>query len=145
MTTLSEHLTLEEFVSSNTATREDINNSLPDELLETAKYTAQNLFEPIRKLLGDIPLHIDSGYRCEALNKAVRGVPTSQHVKAEALDMVPSNMTVKEAFEKIKNSDLTWDQLICEHDSAGHIWVHASIVNGKNRQQVIPNLLKLNN
>jgi len=145
MTNLSDHLTLEDFVKSNTATRDGIDNSLPDELLETAKYTAQNLFEPIRELLGGVPLPVDSGYRCEALNTAVRGVPTSEHVLARALDMVPSNMTPLEAFNKIKNSNLIWNQLILEHTSSGVYWVHASIVDGKNKQQVIPTLLKSNN
>lgn len=145
MTQLSEHLSLEDFIHSDTAINKKINNTLPDDLLETATYTALNLFEPIRALLGNSPIRISSGYRCVALNLAVRGVETSQHVKAQALDMLPKNITVAEAFEKVKESNLTWDQLICEHDVHGNIWLHASIVDGTNRQQVIPNLLKPNN
>ena len=141
MTQLSEHLTLEEFQHSDTAIAKNIDNTLPNNLVGTAAYTAVNLFEPIRALLG-VPIVISSGYRCEALNVAVRGVPTSQHVKAEALDMLPQGITLLEAFEKIENSNLTWDQLICEHDSVGHMWIHASIINGNNRRDVIPNLLK---
>ena len=144
MTDLSPHLTLEDFVHSDTAIANHIDNSLPDELLETAKYTAVNLFEPIRELLGGVPLKVNSGYRCPELNVAVRGVPTSQHTKAEALDMFPRNMPVKDAFELIENSNLVWDQLICEHDAKGTIWIHASITDGTNRQQVIPSLLKKN-
>ena len=87
MTALSNHLSLEEFQHSDTAIAKKIDNTLPDALLETAKYTANNLFEPIRALL-NIPIVISSGYRCEELNTAVRGVPTSQHVKAEALDLL---------------------------------------------------------
>ena len=145
MTNLSPHLTLEDFVHSDAAVANHIDNTLPDDLLETAKYTAVNLFEPIRELLGGVPLKISSGYRCKVLNLRVRGVETSQHVKAEALDMLPHNMTVQEAFDKVKNSSLVWDQLIYEHDAKGNIWLHASIVDGTNRQQVIPNLLKPNN
>ena len=99
-----------------------------------------NLFEPIRELLGD-PIKINSGYRCEKLNVAVRGVDTSQHVKAEALDMLPT-MNIQDAFHKIVQSSLIWDQLILEHDSGGHTWIHASIKKGANRQQVIASLLK---
>lgn len=143
MTKLSEHLSLEEFTHSDTANARGIDNSLPDSLLETAKFTAENLFEPIRALLG-CAININSGYRCEALNVAVRGVPTSQHRKAEALDMKP-NMNIQEAFQKIVDSDLVWDQIILEHDKAGHIWIHASIkADGVNRQQVIASLLKKN-
>lgn len=36
------------------------------------------------------PLSINSGYRCEAVNKAVDGSPTSQHLKGEAADVCPS-------------------------------------------------------
>jgi zinc D-Ala-D-Ala carboxypeptidase len=141
---LSEHLSLDEFTHSDTANAKGIDNSLPDELLETAKYTANNLFEPIRELLGGVSIKINSGFRCVELNTAVRGVATSQHVKAQAIDMFPRNMTVQDAFEEIRNSNLVWDQLILEHDSRGTIWIHASIVDGKNRQQVIPSLLKQN-
>ena len=140
MTNLSTHLTLEEFIHSDTAIANHIDNTLPDNLLETAKYTAENLFEPIRELLGD-PIKINSGYRCEKLNVAVRGVDTSQHVKAEALDMLPT-MNIQDAFHKIVQSSLIWDQLILEHDSGGHTWIHASIKKGANRQQVIASLLK---
>ena len=144
MTELSEHLSLSEFINSDTANRLGIDNSLPDDLLEAAKFTAVNLFEPIRELLGGVSIEINSGFRCKILNVAVRGVKTSQHVTAQALDMVPTNMKIQDAFDKIKNSNLTFDQLILEHDSNGNIWIHASIVNGKNRQQIIPNLLKKN-
>ena len=144
MTQLSEHLSLEDFIKSDTATRDKIDNSMPDSLLETAKYTAEHLFEPVRALLGGNPIPISSGYRCEKLNIAVRGVSTSQHTKAQALDMVPKGISVPDAFEKVKNSNLVWDQLICEHDGAGHIWLHMSIVNGPNRRDIIPNLLKPN-
>jgi len=143
MSQLSEHLSLEEFIHSDTANSKGIDNSLPDNLLEAAKYTAVNLFEPIRALLG-VPIKINSGYRCIELNTAVRGVPTSQHTKAQALDMVPKGLTIAQAFERLEKSDLVWDQLICEHDSNNNMWIHASIVNGPNRQQVIPNLLKPN-
>ncbi|MCI4436572.1 MAG: hypothetical protein JHC33_07160 [Ignisphaera sp.] len=142
---LSEHLTLEAFTHSDTANKLGIDNSLPDELLDTAIYTATNLFEPVRELLGGVPIGLNSGYRCHDLNVAVRGVPTSQHAKAEAIDLHINNMNANEAFDLIAASDLVFDQLICEHDSAGHIWIHISITaNGTNRQQLIPNLLKKN-
>ncbi|WP_455624012.1 D-Ala-D-Ala carboxypeptidase family metallohydrolase, partial [Parabacteroides sp.] len=33
------------------------------------------------------PLHVTSGYQCEELNRLVGGVPGSQHVKGEAVDI----------------------------------------------------------
>lgn len=147
MTQLSPHLTLEDFIKSATADRLGIDNSLPDDLLPVAINTATNLFEPVRALLGGVPLPVDSGWRCSKLNIAVRGVPTSQHAKSEALDLKPKNMTVAEAFDKIKNSNLIFDQLICETSKASGVsWIHVSLkFSGKNRQMIIPNLLKQDN
>lgn len=138
---LSENLSLDEFIHSDTAIAHGLDNTMPANLWYNAQALATNLFEPIRKLLG-VPLKIDSGYRCEKLNVMVRGVPTSQHCKAQAIDMVPVGMSLSEAFEKIVNSGLKWDQLICEHDSSGHMWIHFSYDSTRNRQDIVRNLLK---
>lgn len=45
------------------------------------------VLESIRKFLGDVPLRISSAYRCPALNKAVGGVPTSNHLRGCAADI----------------------------------------------------------
>ena len=141
---LSRNLTLEEFISSKEASEHKINNSLPDSMLSKAVYLACFCFEPIRSLLGDVPITLTSGYRCEELNKLVRGVSTSQHCKAEAFDFIPSNMTIDEAFEKIKKSSLTLDQLIKEHSkSSGSTWIHVSMKSKDNRKQIIDHLEKI--
>jgi uncharacterized protein YcbK (DUF882 family) len=137
---LSEHLTDTEFNHSDTAISHNITNVCPDGLLGNAKALATNLFEPIRALL-NVPLTVDSGYRCPELNQLVRGVPTSQHLQGQAIDVVPDGMDIHDAFDKIKNSNLVWDQLILEH-SGSSIWIHFSYSKGKNRQMVIPNLEK---
>jgi hypothetical protein len=36
----------------------------------------------------DEPLHISSGYRCPAHNKAVKGVPHSRHILGQAADIL---------------------------------------------------------
>lgn len=43
--------------------------------------------QQLRDMVG--PLKITSGYRCKKHNKNVGGVPTSQHVKGSATDVVP--------------------------------------------------------
>jgi hypothetical protein len=138
---LSEHLTLLEFEHSDKAEELGISNLLPPHLLPSAIYVAKNLFEPVRTLLG-VPIKVTSGYRSEELNLAVRGVATSQHCKAEALDLIPVGMAIKEAFEKIKASKLIFDQLILESSKSGATWIHVSVKATGNRQQVIPYLLK---
>ena len=138
---LSEHLSLEEFTHSDTAIAKQIDNQMPDELMSNALALATLLFEPVRSLLG-VPCKIDSGYRCVELNMAVRGVPTSQHTKGQALDIVPVGMSIQIAFAKIQSSSLIFDQLILEHSGSGSIWIHLSYSTERNRQQVIPYLLK---
>lgn len=145
MTQLSTHLSLDEFVHSDTAIRLNIENTLPAELMPNAVYLANYCFEAVRNLL-NVPIKIDSGYRCEKLNIAVRGVPTSQHVQGQAIDMVPQGLDIYAAFDQIRNSKLvTFDQLILEHDGAGDKWIHISRKQTGNRMQVIPYLLKQNN
>lgn len=140
---LSKSLSLETFQHSNKATELGIGNTLPPALLTDAIRLATKLFEPIRELL-NTPLLVTSGYRCIEVNNAVRGVPTSQHTLAQAIDFTPQTMNIDEAFKKIQTSGLTFDQLIKEHDKAGNVWIHISLRVFNNRQQTIQNLLKDN-
>jgi len=137
---LSEHLTIDEFNHSDSAIAHHIINICPDSLLNNAKDLALSLFEPIRSLL-EVPIRIDSGFRCQELNQLIRGVPTSQHCLGMALDLVPVGLDIHSAFEKIRTSNLVWDQLILEH-SGDSIWIHVSYNRSRNRQMVIPNLEK---
>lgn len=60
------------------------------------------LLESIRHILGDKPIKVNSGYRNMLLNKAVGSkVTASSHTRFEAADIVPSNMTINEAFEAL--------------------------------------------
>jgi zinc D-Ala-D-Ala carboxypeptidase len=134
MTQLSEHLTLQEFIHSDTATKNGINNELPPELLSTAINLAVSLFEPVRELL-NAGISVDSGYRCPALNQLVRGVPSSQHCLSLALDLVPVGLSIRDAIKLIISSGISYDQLIEEGT-----WLHiSSIVNApeKNRHEIL--------
>jgi hypothetical protein len=137
---LSENLTLQEFIKSDTAKRRGIDNSPTSEHLESAKKLAKNIFQPIRENFGK-PIFISSGYRSAALNKAIGGSPTSQHSKGEAIDIDqdghggPSNA---EVFFWIKDN-LEFDQLIWEFGNHRKPdWVHVSFkANGKQRKEVL--------
>lgn len=78
------HFSLAEFTASDTAARLGINNDLPDDLREAAQQTLE-MMERIRFHI-DAPIAISSGYRCEALNKAVGSKPGSDHILAFAVD-----------------------------------------------------------
>jgi hypothetical protein len=62
------------------------------------------LLESIRGILGNKPLKVNSGFRNEALNKAVGSKSkASKHTVFEAVDITPS-MPIKEAFNALMNA-----------------------------------------
>ena len=137
---LSEHVTLAEFCHSDTAKRKGIDNTITDPIhLASAKLLCEKVFEPIREHFG-VPIHISSGYRSAALNRAVKGSASSQHCKAEAMDIDADRygkVTNKEIFDYIREH-LEWDQMIWEfgNDSQPD-WVHVSFKATGNRKQIL--------
>lgn len=120
MTQLTHHFSLEELTFSSTAQRQSIDNTPGLDTVACLTICAMGL-EKIRALLG-APLHIDSGYRCPALNKAVGGVPNSAHVDGYAADFVcPDYGTPLMIARAIAGSDIAFDQVIQEGT-----WVHVS-------------------
>ena len=78
--------------------------------------------EDVREGFED-PLIISSGYRSDALNKALKGSKTSQHMRCEAVDIdLGSIEKNKKLFDCIFNMNL-FDQLINEFN---YSWVHVS-------------------
>ena len=57
----------------------------------------------IREFLG-VPIVVNSGFRCQELNRKVKGVYNSKHLEGLALDGTPIGISVIEAWEKLKNS-----------------------------------------
>jgi zinc D-Ala-D-Ala carboxypeptidase len=134
---LSPHFTLHELVASQTAARKEIDEqfSPPEAIIDNLKFLAKNLLEKLRELNGNSPLFISSGYRCPRLNRAVGGVSNSQHLEGQAADIdFGSKRANKEFFNRIKQSDLDFDQLLNEFDFS---WVHVSMKRQGNRKQVI--------
>jgi len=128
---ISAHLSLKEVVKSNTATRHRIDNSPTSEHLSNLMSVAENVFEPLREFWGK-PIGISSGYRSDALNKAVKGSKTSQHCKGEALDIdadiFNNGITNAQIFNWIKDN-LDFDQIIWEFGTDDEPdWVHVSYV-----------------
>lgn len=87
MGTISENFSYSEFERSETAQRRGITNVITTtEVRDSIKALVDEVLQPLRSAWGR-PLTVNSGYRCPELNKAVGGVPTSQHVKGEAADI----------------------------------------------------------
>lgn len=138
---LSENLSLAEMIRSESAKRNGIKNEPTAEHLSNMKKLAINIFQPIREHF-NVPIHISSGYRSLALNKAIKGSASSQHLLGQAFDLdmdgSSSKVTNKMIFEFIKNN-LDFDQLIWEFGTDKNPdWVHVSYEsNGKQRKQVL--------
>lgn len=129
---LTPNFTLSEFTTSQTAARANISNDPTPQVLKALTNTATQL-ELVRTLLGTAVL-ISSGYRSPAVNKAVGGAGSSQHLTGEAADFTaPRFGTPREIVAKIKASNIDYDQLILEFDR----WVHISFKQSTNRKQAL--------
>lgn len=136
---LTKNLSKQEAVASQTAKRLGIKNEPTPEIWEVMKITAENVFQPIRDHFKK-PIRVSSFYRSPALNKAIGGSKTSDHMTGRSIDIQGTNgVTNKMIFEFAKNN-LDFDQLINEYpDKYGEpSWVHISYRGaGKNRKQVL--------
>jgi hypothetical protein len=139
------HFTVDELCASATAKAKGINNKPDIQQTINLVYLAAYVLEPLRIAMGE-PIKISSGFRCQALNKAVGGVANSQHCKGQAADLcIDGDLEKGKRWFNYIRQHLPFDQLIWEHDRKGVYWVHVSYVYpdlGKNRRQVIDNLLK---
>ncbi len=143
---LSPHLDLSEIERSSLASYHGIDNSLPPEMLPTWKRIAEEIFEPLREVLG-VPIFVTSGYRCPALAKVLhdqRGFSfSSQHSGlwrgewCAALDLWhPEAEKRKQLIEcvidwKSERNYFPFDQAIYEFGTEeAPDWVHVSFVDG---------------
>ena len=142
-TYISKNFTLEELTASATAKANGIRNNPGQTDIINLCALVHNVLQPLREAMHE-PIKIGSGFRSLALNKAVGGVSNSQHMRGEAADLcIEGDLKQgREWFNWIKNH-CDFDQLIWEHNAKGSYWVHVSYrADGKNRKQVINNLLK---
>ena len=133
MENISKHISFTEATHSPTAQKLGINNNPNEEQLKAMKLVAEKCFEPLR-LWYNKPIKINSFFRSDLLNRAVKGSLTSQHKKGEAIDIdAGSKEENKKLFEYIKNH-LDFDQVINEYN---YSWVHVSYSKTKNRKQIL--------
>ena len=82
-------------------------------------YGCVMLLEPARLIVG--PIIINSGFRCEAVNRKVGGVRNSQHLVGQAADIRPLNPgQFQSLVDFLKENEYT-DQLL-----TGPGWLHVS-------------------
>ena len=87
------YFTIAELCKSTTADRLGINNRCNQEHVLNLTALVNNVLDPLRKWYGK-PITVNSGFRCPALNKAVKGSNTSQHRKTCRLISLSMNPTL---------------------------------------------------
>ena len=125
---LSPHFTLGELIKSETAERKGIDNMPPDNLIPKLKRLCTEILEPVRLHYGK-PFRPNSGYRSAELNNAIGGSSSSQHCKAEAVDIEVPGVSNYDLAVWIKDN-IDFDQLILECYRRGEPtsgWVHVSL------------------
>lgn len=143
------YFTISELTRSDTASIKKIDNTPNKEITEHLIELVEKLLDPLRSAwaeycdvnrLGNPAISVNSGYRCNELNKAVGGSLTSAHLTGYAADIIPSNgqMKVFQSWIAEAIEELNWDQLIYEKPKNGIAsWIHLGLRNkdGMQRRQ----------
>ena len=135
---ITKNFSREELLASATAKRLKIDNTPTKEQEARLYLLAYQILQPLRDRYGK-PIRVSSGFRCKALNKAVGGVPTSQHQKGEAADLNNGVTENKKLFllakKMIAEGELKVGQLI---DEKNYSWIHISLPDSTHNNQILP-------
>jgi len=135
MEQLSKNFSLDEFLVSQKAKENNIDNTPSGEVIENLRKLVLNILQPLRDKFGQVG--ITSGYRSPALNAAVGGAKDSQHQYGMAADIHVPGMGNDKLAEYIRDN-FDFDQVILEFHTAGNPssgWVHVSYNAPHNRKE----------
>lgn len=122
------YFTLKELCASEVAEKKKIDNYPSFTVVEHLSELTRNILEPLRLAWGS-PIKVTSGYRCDALNRAVGGVSTSAHRLGYAADLQPGNGKIDEFGKFVRDwlikNRIRFDQVLFEQ-SGKTKWVHIS-------------------
>jgi len=141
---LSEHFTLAELCKTSVKTKD---GNIPSHVhIENLKRVCSWL-EMLRSEWnnrygdGDDPIIINSGYRSPAVNKAVSGVATSNHLTGCAVDIRVLGMEQLLRYAVIlldisDDSGEDFDELLVERNAKGTYWLHFAVRPEGNRRKI---------
>lgn len=144
---MARYFTPYEFIKSDTANRLKIDNTPTPQVMDNI-IQVMRVMDVIREewtsyckenYLGSPAIIVNSGYRSEALNKAVNGSKTSAHKIGSACDFEALNGQNKALFEVTKktllDNNIPFDQLLDEWNWS---WIHLGLKNlqGLQRRQI---------
>ena len=144
---MAKYFTPYEFIKSDTANRLKIDNTPTPQVMDNI-IQVMRVMDVIREnwtqyckenYLGSPAIIVNSGYRSEALNKAVNCSKTYAHKIGEACDFEALNGQNKALFEVTKktllDNNIPFDQLLDEWNWS---WIHLGLKNlqGLQRRQI---------
>ena len=127
------YFTIKELCKSSTAEQKRIDNTPNSEVITNLEKLVNYVLDPLREAYGK-SIYVNSGYRCETLNKIVGGSKTSHHRLGKAADITgKSKSENKKLFALAQELKLPFDQLI---DESNYSWIHISYTD-KPRKQIL--------
>lgn len=125
---LSPNFSLGELTRSATADRLGIKNVPTTDVLINLAQLAKQL-EIVRRVLGNKPLKIHSGYRSPMLNSKVGGAKNSYHMLGLAADFDPPGLLTHDDAQHLLAlaTDLDYDIILEEKAADGAHWLHFQI------------------
>ncbi len=132
---LTKNFSLHELLQSQEAVRSGFTEqfSPPPAVVANLEALCIHILQPLREAV-QVPVVVNSGYRCERVNRGIGGSAKSQHLTGHAADIQSFTYGNEALFKKIIDMGLPFDQLINEF---GYAWVHVSYDPKRNRRQVL--------
>ena len=129
------YFTLAELLRSRKANELGIDNTPSFEVVEHLSELTEKILDPLRAAYG-APITVTSGYRCPALNKAVKGSATSAHLRGYAADLQAKDMAGFKKFvvRWLKSAGAHFDQCLLER-SGDDVWVHIGLYSSTGSQR----------
>ena len=123
-----------ELLTSGSASRLHIDNTPPPAAQENLKRLVATVLDPLRTALGR-PVRVTSGFRSAAVNDAVKGSVTSQHMLGEAVDIKVDGYTAVELATAIVRLGIPFDQVIWyDPERGGHVHVSFTVTRANRRE-----------
>ena len=150
---MGQYFTLDELTRSATADKLGIDNTPKEEYIKDNLIELIDFLDGVREAWtvmceknswGTASIIVNCGYRCDALNEAVKGSKTSAHSIGAAADIEPKNQRNKEFLRFLEqyllDNHIPFDQLLSEYPDKSGVpsWIHIGLKNrqGKQRRMV---------
>ena len=136
---MPKYFTHNELIKSSTADKLGIDNTPTDETVQNNIIELMEVLDGVREAWtvkcekecwGNPAIIVNCGYRCDALNEAVKGSKTSAHSIGAAADIEPKNQRNKEFLgfleQYLLDNHIPFDQLVNEKPDKNGVpsWIH---------------------